>query len=171
MEFDRQRFQHNPSFTQLFVSRSARLCKYVKEVVGVNSDRGGQSFLTFRELLYQLETTLPRSDKRMTFNPSARVDYYRFAREFYNKLESSKSLGALLVWKSKSCMWQLFCSLDDAYSVSLSSQLSKLSSKDQLKHFKPLSLLSKHYFISGSLGKSTCRLDPSQREHAYTMYL
>jgi hypothetical protein len=111
MEFDRQRFQHDKNFTQLFVLRSARLFKYVKEVVGANSDRDGQSFLTFRELLYQLESSLPRSDKGMVFNSSARVDYYRFASEFYNELESSKSIAALLVWKSKSRAWLLLCSL------------------------------------------------------------
>lgn len=105
MELDRQRFHHDPSFTQLFVSRSARLCKYVKEVVGAGSSNSCQTFHVFRELLYRLESTLPRMDKdnQRYFIPSQHVDFYRFEREFYNKqLRSVKGmLGALLVWKSK----------------------------------------------------------------------
>eukprot|EP00956_Cyclotella_meneghiniana_P013913 scaffold20482_cov23-Cyclotella_meneghiniana.AAC.4 len=79
MELDRLRFQHDPSFKQLFVSRSSRLCRYVKEVVGTGSTSSIQSFMTFKELLYSLDSSLPRIEDEKIFSLSQHVDYYRFA--------------------------------------------------------------------------------------------
>ena len=101
MELDRLRFQHDPSFTQLFVSRSSRLCKYVKEVVGSGSTSSMQSFMTFKELLYSLDSSLPRVEDEKRFSSSQHVDYHRFARDFYEPHCSKMKLSALLVWKSK----------------------------------------------------------------------
>lgn len=120
MELDRQRYQHDPSFTQLFTSRSARLCKYVKEVVGADSS-GSQCFSTFRELLYQLESSLPRMDKsnQRFFSPSHHVDFYRFEREFYHQQSNSVKgmLGALLVWKSELFVYFVHFPFDVSFSI------------------------------------------------------
>lgn len=110
MDLDRQRYHRDPTFTQLFVSRSARLCKYVREVVGAGFSTSFQSFTTFRELLYQLESSLPQIDEgsQRSFRPNQRVDFYRFEREFYNE-SRTKQINALLVWKSEKHYFILLC--------------------------------------------------------------
>lgn len=100
IEYDRQRFGQDPTFSQLFVSRSSRLCKYVQEAAGVTAN-AKESFLTFKELIYQLDTTLPQLENKRHFAPSQRIDFYRFQREFYTNQRSKGQLSALVVWKSE----------------------------------------------------------------------
>ena len=109
MELDRQQFDCDPSFTQLFVSRSSRLCKYVNEVVGAGSEGCCRSFTTFKELTHQIESLLG-VEKNKSFIKSHHVDFYRFEREFYNVTRRpNEGLSALLVWKSKCSIAVIFC--------------------------------------------------------------
>ena len=102
MELDRQRFDCDPSFAQLFVSRSSRLCKYVKGVVGDGLGSCSRSFTTFNELIHQIETFMSGVGTNRTFARSQHVDFYRFAREFHDRLQwGTGKLSALLVWKSE----------------------------------------------------------------------
>ena len=109
MELDRRRFDCDPSFTQLFVSRSSRLCKYVNEIVGDGSGRFSDSFTTFNVLIYQIESLLSRGENHLRFIRSRCVDFYRFSRDFYNQESTTNAkLNALLVWKSECQITMLF---------------------------------------------------------------
>ena len=100
MEFDRQRFGHDSTFSQLFVSRSSRLCKYVKEAVCLQAIER-QNFMTFLQLTCQLESSLSQVEAKQQFVPSQHVNFYRFQREFYDEKSMKVKGGSLLVWKSE----------------------------------------------------------------------
>ena len=100
MEYDRQVYGQDSTFSQLFVARSKRLCRYVSEATG-NHDTN--SFLTFDEHVYDLDTTLPSlAGSGSSFFPSQRVDFMRFKQEFYNTQSSSsskeKKVSAMILW-------------------------------------------------------------------------
>lgn len=79
MEFDRIMFSGNIMFTQLFVSRSARLCRYVSGVVGGNDS---YEFMTLQELVNMLDTSLPQLNSSFASHlPSQHVSFVRFRRE------------------------------------------------------------------------------------------
>lgn len=80
MDYDRQRMAHDSSFTQLFVARSQRLCRYVSETISVTPNT---CFTTFDGLLIQLENILPKvTNVRDTFS------------------QSDQDIDPLLVWTS-----------------------------------------------------------------------
>ena len=101
MEYDRQVYGQDSNFSQLFVARSKRLCRYVSEATG---NPPPNSFHTFDELVYDLETSLPRLEgSDNSFFPSQRVDFQRFKEEFYSNSQSSssskeKKVSAMILW-------------------------------------------------------------------------
>ncbi|CAJ1941279.1 unnamed protein product [Cylindrotheca closterium] len=108
MDYDRQVNVHDLTFTQLFVARSRRLCKYVSETVGQTQNPNGNAnggttvvttsmtFTTFDELLSRLEYALPRVDNiRDMFRRSERMTFQRFKTEVYS---GDKGIDPLLVW-------------------------------------------------------------------------
>ena len=99
MEYDRQAYKTDPTFRQLFVARSKRLTKYVAGVLRAQ-DNGACRFLTFAELVNDLENTLLQVTKdKQNFTPSTRVDFPRF-KAFYTSLNLPKDIqtDALIVW-------------------------------------------------------------------------
>ena len=95
IECDRQsRVGQDPSFSQLFVARSTRLCRYVAGAVGEDSRT---SFCTYSRLLSDIESTLPRLTAR-NFSPSRKVDFTRFKRDFHNIPSSNEKVSALVLW-------------------------------------------------------------------------
>ena len=101
MEHDRQKYGQDPTFTQLFVARSKRLCRYVSATVGAD-DRS--TFETFDELIYEIDTTLPRLENNdRHFYPSQRVDFQRYKQEFHGTHSSKEkgkkeTISAMILW-------------------------------------------------------------------------
>ena len=86
IEYDLVRFGHNRLFSQLFVSCSTKLCKYVSGIVGCSDQT---SFTTFGSLVYELDLSLPQvENSSKSFLPSQHVNFSRFRREFYDGLHS-----------------------------------------------------------------------------------
>ena len=149
MEFDRHNSGLDPTFSQLFVSRSDRLCRYVEGAVG-NNDR--TTFSTFDKLLYRLEAAFSSSENNnmnVSFLPSSRVSFSRFRREFFDGLNQRNLPDALIVWKN--IKTYLRGSLE--------------------AHQSPGQVLSNIDFTSGILGKNRFRLSPDLRECVYDVFL
>ena len=86
------------NFSQLFVARSKRLCRYVSETAGTHER---SSFLTFEEMIRDIDAAMPHLDgKVIHFLPSQRIDFQRFRREFHQNYgrTSKKEISALIVW-------------------------------------------------------------------------
>lgn len=101
MEYDCQKHNGDSTFSQLFVARSKRLTKYVSGVLG-EVEGIGRGFLTYAELLCELESALPQISGRgeRSFRPSARVDYVRFKDYYVSRQGLSKDThpDPLVVW-------------------------------------------------------------------------
>ena len=146
MEFDRARRGHNLlNFTQLFVSRSKQLCRYVKDAVG---DNECSSFTTFDELAYQIEASLSDFICR-SFQRSRRVDFNRFKNEFYTQQYPHNSIDALIVWK--------------AIRTFLRGSIEAFQMKDKQ--------LSRDYFVGEQLGKNRCKVPQHLRDTIYDINL
>jgi len=148
MEFDRYISGNESNFSQLFVSRSSRLCRYVETAVGGSVT---STFTTFDKLLHQLDSALPALENtKKSFLPSRRVSFPRFKREFYDGLKSTDIPGgALLVWKQI-----------------------KTFLKGSLEAYQsPGRVLSRDYYTSDALGKNRCRLAPNLRQGLYDIFL
>lgn len=147
MEFDRYISGNESNFSQLFVSRSSRLCRYVETAVG-GSDTS--TFTTFDKLLHQLDSALPPINTKKSFLPSRRVSFPRFKREFYDGLKSTDIPGgALLIWKQ--------------IKTFLKGSLEAYQSPDRV--------LTRDYYTSDALGKNRCRLAPHLRDGLYDTFL
>jgi len=147
MEFDRYISGNELNFSQLFVSRSSRLCRYVETAVGENDT---STFTTFDKLLHQLDSALPSLENtKKSFLPSRRVSFQRFKREFYDGLRGIDTGGALLVWKQ--------------IKTFLKGSLEAYQSPDRV--------LSSDYYTSDALGKNRCRLAPHLRQGLYDIFL
>ena len=101
MDYDWRRFQCDHTFSQLFISRSKKLCNYVKG--NVESFAGGhfdsRRFMTFSELIIYIENKLPLHDGvTYSFVPSQKMTFSKFKRNFYSS--DKCSLPALTVWRS-----------------------------------------------------------------------
>ncbi|KAL7550282.1 hypothetical protein ACHAWF_013521 [Thalassiosira exigua] len=145
------RFGQDPSFSQLFVSRSSKLCRYVKEAAGGCAEQKDQQlFMTFQDLITRLDTSLPKLESNRRFARSGRVDFYRFEREFYHGKRSNRGKpNALVVWKSiRSFM------------------------KGSIEAFtSPDRILSREDFLTPEkLGKHRCRI-AHDRETIYDLFL
>ena len=147
IEFDRQRLGHKLNFSQLFVARSSRLCRYVEGAVGGNA-RSTTTFATFDKLLNQLESSLSQGSK-YSFSHSQRVDFHRFNKDFYPECNLQEKASALEVWKS---IRTFLKGSIEAYQTTCG-------------------FLSKEYFVSGRLGKNRCKLTSEQCVIAYDVFL
>ena len=135
IEYDRQRLGHKPNFSQLFVSRSTRLCIYVEGAIGRNAI---STFTTFEKLVHQIDSSLSEGN-RTSFAPRNHVDFSRFRRDFYDEYDPQEKVSALIVWK--------------AIRTFLKGSIEAFSTPD--------GTLSRDYFVSGKLGKNRCKI-PSE---------
>jgi hypothetical protein len=144
MHYDQQRAYGRP-LSQLFVARSPSLCGYVERVVKStgSSDKVSSSFMNYEKLLRTLESGLPQD--RVHFQERNRIDFHRFKREFYSRIEPT-GLDALVVWTSiRSFM------------------------KGSIEAMKfPGNVLSKADFYG--MGKKRVRLSPEKRKIVYSVF-
>ncbi len=147
IEFDRQRLGHKPNFSQLFVARSSRLCRYVEGTVGGNA-RSTTTFATFDKLLNQLESSLSQGSK-YSFSHGQRVDFHRFNKEFYPECNLQEKASVLEVWKS---IRTFLKGSIEAYQTACG-------------------FLSKEYFVSGKLGKNRCKMTSEQCAITYDIFM
>ena len=85
----------------MFVSRSKKLCNYVKETVeNIAGERFAlRRFMTFSELLRSLESKLPAHIRcSYSFISSQKMTFSRFKSSFYS--HEKCSLAALTIWKT-----------------------------------------------------------------------
>jgi hypothetical protein len=146
MDYDCHLAQSDDSFSQLFVARSQRLCRYVAETVNGIGEAGTHNrsrFSTFDKLVQSLESTLPSSvEKSDLFLTSRRVDFGRFKRDFYDK---SCGLDALVVW------------------TGIRSYLK--GSIEAVQKGAPLT--EAEFLNTAKFGRKRCLLDPEQRSSVY----
>ena len=148
IEYDRQsRPGQDPTFTQLFVARSVRLCRYVE---GTVSEDTRTSFCTYGRLISDVESCLPPGRHVKIFNPSQRMDFSRFKQEFHNLSAKSERVSALISW-----------------------MVIRTFLKGSLEAFQsPNGLLPMDAFVKAEqLGKNRCRIPPELREHLYAEFL
>jgi hypothetical protein len=147
IEYDRQTGSgQDPLFTQLFVARSVRLCRYVEGAVGEDNRT---SFTTYERLLSDIESTLPTGQTKH-FNPSQRMDFSRFRRDFHSQSSSKEKVGALISWT--------------VIRTFLKGSIEAFQSSD--------GILPKDDFVEVErLGKNRCRLPSELRELVYDEFL
>ncbi len=145
IEFDRQSVAaKDPSFTQLFVARSTRLCRYVEGAVGEDNR---SSFLTYGRLLNDIESILGQT---LNFNPSQKIDFGRFKRDFHNRSSSNEKISALISWT-----------------------VIRTFLKGSIEAFQsPDGILPRNEFVEVErLGKNRCRIPAELREQVYDEFL
>ena len=143
MDYDRQRHSLNPSFTQLFIARSLRLCRYVEETIG---SKECSTFCVFAEVLQHLEVVLPKLEgSDLLFLPSQRVTFARFKRDVYQ--DDRNGIDPLIVWTN------IRTFIKGSIEATKSSGFC-LSKEEYLK-----------------LGKKRCRLSLEQREDVYSIFV
>lgn len=146
MEFDRQMYsQKVANFSQLFIARSPRLCRFVENAIGAKES---SKFTTFRDLVDNLEDILPKGDDYTELTNDKYVDYFRFKHDFFK--ESSEGIDALIAWTNirsfiKGSI-EAFCGSNHA-----------VSEED--------------YISSEMFGKKRCRFTIEQRKEIYKIYL
>lgn len=144
IEYDRQRLGDRSDFSQLFVSRSSQLCRYVKDAVG---GADGMSFTTFDKLVGQLFVSL--SDVVNTkYQPRYHVSFRRFNSDFYATRYPQEDISALIVWKA---IRTFLKGSIEAYQTSNG-------------------LLSREHFVSNKLGKTRCKVPLEQRGTLYDIF-
>lgn len=145
MDFDRQRLTNNPLFSQLFVARSHRLCRYVSEAVGTKAQ---VTFTTFDDLLSDTENRLPKvANIRDEFSRSNHMTFGRFKKEIYSGRDGK--LDPLLVWTSIRSF--IKGSIEAALKIS--------------------NVVDKEDFLSFEMfGSNRCRLSLEQRGEVYTIF-
>mmetsp|Transcript_14447 Transcript_14447/g.40206 ORF Transcript_14447/g.40206 Transcript_14447/m.40206 type:complete len:2450 (-) Transcript_14447:2893-10242(-) len=149
MDLDVRRFGHNAEFSQLFVARSRRLCRYVAESVGFPAQEN--TFTTFRRLVQNLEDSIPRliSEGDDVFLTSRKMDFARFKRDVYGGSSTNRNLqiDPLLVYTNI----RTFCK----------GSIEALQAPNQI--------LGKDDFLE--LGERRCRLGKTHREFVYDIFL
>jgi len=147
IEYDRQRLGHKPNFSQLFVSRSSQLCRYVKDAVGSFE---GISFTTFDKLVSHLIESPLSQVINGNFRPRQYVNFARFNQDFYTERYPQENVSALIVWKSI-----------------------RTFLKGSIEAFQTSTgLLSKEYFIHPKkLGKNRCKISLEMRDIVYDIFL
>src|SRR5690606_39024702 len=94
---------HGHTLSQLFVSRSKRLCEFVKTHQEQQStdgtDLASTDFITLDQFMCHMETTLSTSQSTAfpVLSPIRRVDYQRFCSLMADALQCS-GLDAIVVW-------------------------------------------------------------------------
>ena len=144
MDHDSQQMADDPSFSQLFIARSQKLCKYVSEAIGVLPNT---TFTIFDTLLSQLQNQLPNLEyNKESFPHSNRMTFDRFKSEVYNR---NCSIDPLLVWTSIRSFIK--------------------GSIEAAKNFNHA--IVKEEFLSFNVFSSKrCRLTLNQREEIYCIY-
>ena len=146
MECDRNRLGKRDGFSQLFVSRSSQLCRYVKDAVG---DDPRTSFTTFDKLVHQIESSL--SDfMNQSFPKRRHVDYFVFKNKFYTPCYPQDSISALIVWK--------------AIRTFLKGSIEAYKETDNI-------LPRKDFISYTTLGKNRCKVPLHLRERIYEIFV
>jgi len=150
IEYDRQRLGDKPKFSQLFVSRSSRLCRYVEKAVGSSPQ---SDFYTFDNLLHELDASLSEEEveeniNTRRFHPRQRVSFAQF-KQFYDDHYAQNKIAALIVWKSIRTF------------IKGSIEAYQSSSK----------VLSREYFVSDKLGKNRCKVPLDLRDSIYDIFV
>jgi len=144
MSYDYQSFGSDPSFSQLFVARSQKLCNFVKASI---EEYPNSDFQTFGQLLRVLEASLPQTEKpRALFLPSMKMDFSKFKQDVYSVSGSNEKVDALIVWSH----------IRSFVKGSIDAQQ------------RPEKRLSEADYLA--LGKRRCRLSPKQREFVYKSF-
>lgn len=144
MEYDRQKHKECDHFTQLFVARSAKLCRYVEGVVG---SRDGCQMVTFHDLRDHLENELPTNDSirdDYSNRNNKYMDFFRFKKEMFGN--GSEAIDPLVVWTN-------IRSFIKGSIEALRSERGYLSKEEYL-----------------ALGKKRCRFSEEQRETIYDIF-
>jgi len=152
MDWDKQRFKGSSNFTQLFVARSRRLCRYVSLTVGEKYP--ADTFTTFGQVLQSIEYNIPKviksgSPMRETFLASQKMDFPRFQRDVYSGCDSQPNetnIDALLVWTN----------IKSFLKGSIEALL------------EPNQIMTKENFLA--LGRRRCRLGQAQRGKVYEIF-
>ncbi|KAL9182922.1 hypothetical protein ACHAXT_004201 [Thalassiosira profunda] len=148
LEFDRQRLGHKPNFSQRFVSRSAKLARYVENAVGSSS---ASSFSTFNTLVRELDSLLPQLDGGTNhFNSSHHVDFSRFNRNFYAEHYSQNCISALICWR--------------AIRSFLKGSIEAFQNANRV-------LSREHFVVSERLGKNRCQIPIELREAIFAIFV
>ena len=153
IDHDRHLHEGNPTFSQLFVARSQRICAYVSDTVGSfgNVDESGANllnFMTFKTLLSDCEAKLrvcASNEAPMAFDRSKRIDYQHFKSFLAGK---ECELDPLNVWTQIRSFIK--------------------GSIEAVMRQRPLTR--EEYLDNSVIGARRCRLPPDQRELAYTAY-
>ncbi|GFH43984.1 P-loop containing nucleoside triphosphate hydrolase protein [Chaetoceros tenuissimus] len=144
MEYDRQIHKERAKFTQLFVARSAKLCRYVEGIVG---SRDGCQMVTFHDLRDLLENELP-THENIQFDYSNRsnkyMDFFRFKKEMFSN--GAEDIDPLVVWTN-------IRSFIKGSIEALRSERGYLSKEEYL-----------------AFGKKRCRFSEEQRETIYDIF-
>ena len=142
---DREGSMHNddPSFKQLFVARSNRICRRVRRLVDKEKGRKCK-YYTFQKLLNQCSEMVKESDG--LFDNRAYVDFARYKREFYRENKDGL-LDPLVIW----------------------SQFRTFIKGSILAVQKDRPLEEKEYVED--LGCNACKLNEQQRQCAYSAFL
>mmetsp|Transcript_29648 Transcript_29648/g.81504 ORF Transcript_29648/g.81504 Transcript_29648/m.81504 type:complete len:2695 (-) Transcript_29648:60-8144(-) len=150
MDYDWRVHKGNPTFSQLFVARSAKLRNFVRNTVtgfdGPGRDDDSRSFQTFARLIHLLETKLSNENigDVISYPPSHKMTFQRFYDEVH--IPGQSQLGAMIIWKN----------IQTFLKGSAESLLS------------PDGGLSKSEYLA--LGSNQCRLSSEQREEVYKSY-
>jgi hypothetical protein len=144
MEYDREIHKDRDNFTQLFVARSAKLCRYVEGVVG---NRDGCELVTFHDLRDHLENELPtlgNIQNNYTNRNNKYMDFFRFKKEMFS--DGTECIDPLVVWTNIRSF--------------IKGSMEALGSEG--------GYLSKEEFLA--LGKKRYRLSEDQRETIYNIF-
>ena len=145
IEYDRQRLGEKSEFSQLFVSRSNRLCVYVENAVGSNRQ---SEFHTFDNLLHELDVSLSEEERSTGFNQRQRVGFAQF-KQFYDERYPQEKIAALIVWKAI-----------------------RTFTKGSIEAFQSSArVLSREYFVSDKLGKNRCKVPIDLRGRIYEIFV
>uniref|UniRef100_A0A7S3L325 UvrD-like helicase ATP-binding domain-containing protein n=3 Tax=Amphora coffeiformis TaxID=265554 RepID=A0A7S3L325_9STRA len=97
IHYDRHAYRDDPTFSQLFIARSRKVCNYVKKAVG--EDTGVTStlaYFTYEKFLVETEDVLgvaPMNEAKR----HGRMDFQRFKREFFKDGVRHK-IDPLVAW-------------------------------------------------------------------------
>ena len=89
-------YKGRPFFTQLFVARSYKLCKYVENTIGI---RDGSKLTTFSDLRDNLENELPKYESirdDFAYSSEKQIDFFRFKKQFFDY--GTEEIDPLIVW-------------------------------------------------------------------------
>lgn len=150
IDFDRHLADGDPTFSQLFVARSQRICNSVADTIGsfgALDERGSSltAYMTFRKLLDECEERLADAIAGVSFEQASRIDYTKF-RAFMAPLACD--LEPLIVWTQIRSFIK--------------------GSIEAVTKSRPLTL--EEYLDTAVIGSRRCRLTTEQREAAYAIF-